>query len=78
MNQYRVVVRHVYYVDAEDHEDAEDRVSDGMGALAGSDYKATRVREEPQSGHRRHSARSARLTPVCMIPACGCTGEAHP
>ena len=40
MKTYRVVVTHVYLVEAESIEDAEDRVSDGMGDLAGSKYRA--------------------------------------
>ena len=39
LREYRVVQTTTWYVRASDAEDAQDRVSDGMGDLAGTTYR---------------------------------------
>lgn len=43
IRQYRVVQITTWYVEATDKDDAQDRVSDGMGDLAGTEYRVAVV-----------------------------------
>jgi ribosomal protein L16/L10AE len=43
MREYRVVQITTYYVRATDKDDAQDRVSDGMGDLSGTEYRVAVV-----------------------------------